>query len=311
MSASLLTWVEAVAAYEQHLHSRGRAETTIRTYTSALKVFGTFYQDALRKPGPYVSRLQETDLHTFVDHLRRDRRLTAVSMNRFVVALHGFFRFAVAQKWTKRNVAQDLRTYRRPVPEAPQRLAPAEVRRLVATIDLRGRNGLRNFAIVQLFLQTGLRLSELAALAVGDVTLLKSTGSVRIRGAKSCADRLVPLNRSARLALRDYLDSRGNPPATEPLFLSERSKRLSAVSIQHMVKKYLCSIGREDLSTHDLRHHFAAQLYEKTGKLTAVQQALGHRNIATTARYAQVTAKELEEAIEALPDNLTPGSEVV
>lgn len=304
MTTAPLTFAEALAAFEQHLHGRGRSEATVRTYAGALRGFATFYREELHKPGPYVSRLQETDLHAFIDYLRRDRHLSAASMNRFVVALHAFFRFAPAQQWTKRDLARDLKTYRLHVPEAPGTLTPAEVRRLIAAVDLHGRNGLRNLAVVQLLLQTGLRVSELAALSVGDLTLHKRSGEVRIRGDKGYVERVLPLNTSARRALSDYLESRGRPPAEEPLFLSERSRRLSVVSIQHLVKKYLSCAGREDLSTHDLRHHFASRLYERTDKLTAVQQALGHRNIATTARYAQVTAKEIQEALESSPDNL-------
>jgi len=305
---SPLGWDEAVAAFEQMLHGRGRAEATIATYGSALRVFGEFYREQLRKPGPYISRLQETDLQTFTDHLRRERNLSASSINRFVVALHNFSLFALEQHWTKRDIARDLKTYRPRVAAEPSRLAPNEVRRLVTSVDLNGRNGQRNLAIVQLLLQTGLRVGELCRLSVGDVTLHKTTGSVRVRGDKGHAERVLPLNLSARRALDRYLETRNNPDATEPLFLSERKKRLSKPSVQHLVKKYLCFAGREELSTHDLRHHFAAALYEKTGKLTAVQRALGHRSVVTTARYASTSAKELEEAVEQLADNMASNS---
>lgn len=293
-----------MAAFEQHMHSRGRSESTISTYASALRVFGDFYRQQLKKPGPYVSRLQETDLQAFISHLRRDRNLSASSINRFVVSLHGFSNFALQQRWTKRELGRDLKTYRLSLSSEPNKLTPAEVRRLVTSVDLNGRNGDRDLAIVQIFLQTGLRVSEVAALSVGDVELHKTTGKLRVRGEKSHAERIMPLNKSVRQALKKYLDERGSPDSSEPLFLSERRKRMGVGSIQHLVKKYLCFAGREDLSTHDIRHHFASQLYAKTGKLVAVQEALGHRSVVTTARYARSTAKELEEAVEGLPDNL-------
>jgi site-specific recombinase XerD len=309
MSVAPLSFAEALAAFEQHLFGRGRSQATAHTYASALGVFATFYREGLQKPGPYVSRLQATDLHAFIDYLRRDRRLRAASMNRYVAALHAFSLFALAQQWIKRDLACDLKTYRLQVPAAPSTLTPAQVRRLIASVDLNGRNGLRNLAVLQLLLQTGVRVSELAALSVGDLTLHKSSGEVRIRGDKGYVERLLPLNTSARRALSEYLASRGRPPANAPLFLSERRQRLTVVSIQHLVKKYLACASREDLSTHDLRHHFASQLYERTGKLTAVQQALGHRNIATTARYAQVTTQEIQAALESSPDNLNGNGE--
>jgi len=304
MSAAPMSWAEAVAAFEQHLCNRGRSEPTVATYASALRVFAAFYQQGLQKPGPFVSRLQETDLQAFIDHLRRDRGLRTASINRFVVALHGFSQFAMQQRWGKRDLARDLKTYHLPPPQEPTRLSPAEVRRLVTSVDLNGRNGHRDLAIVQLLLQTGIRIGELAALSVGDVALNKRDGSVRIQAERTDAERVVPLNTAARRALQDYLNSRGEPLATEPLFLSERRQRMRIVTIQHRVKKYLSCAGREDLSADDLRQHFATQLYEKTGKLTAVQQALGHRSVVTTARYARATRQEIEEAVEGLPGNL-------
>lgn len=87
ISVAPLTFAEALAAFEQHLYGRGRLQATVHTYASALRVFATFYREELQKPGPYGSRLQETDLHAFVDYLRRDRRLRAASMNRYVVAV--------------------------------------------------------------------------------------------------------------------------------------------------------------------------------------------------------------------------------
>lgn len=304
MPRAPLSWEDAVARFEQWLHERGRSEATVATYGYALGVFGAYYREQLEKPGPYVSRLQETDLEAFLGHLRGERRLSASSVNRFVVALHGFCQFALEQRWLKRALGGALRTYRPRLPPEPTRLSPKEVRRLVTSVDLNGRNGRRDLAIVQLMLHTGIRVGELAALSVGDVTVHKRSGRLLVRGDKARAERVVPLNTAARRAVDDYIKSRGEPEAGEPLFLSERRERMRVVTIQHRLKKYLACAGREDLSPHALRHHFAAELYDKTGKLTAVQEALGHRSVATTARYARTTSRELEQAVEAMPGNL-------
>jgi site-specific recombinase XerD len=77
---------------------------------------------------------------------------------------------------------------------------------------------------------------------------------------------------------------------------------LSIAAVQYLIKKYLAFAGREDLSTHDLRHHFALNFYARSGKLTATQQVLGHRDINTTSRYARATEEEIKEAIDALDD---------
>jgi site-specific recombinase XerD len=93
---------------------------------------------------------------------------------------------------------------------------------------------------------------------------------------------------------------------SEPLFVSERRRRISVASVKSLTKKYLCAAGRPDLSAHSLRHHFGTSLYARSGKLTVVQEALGHRDIATTARYARATEAEIRQAVESLPDNVYP-----
>jgi len=295
-------FAEVVAAFEHDLYRRGRSEPTVATYASALRAFAPFYRDDLKKPGPYVSRLQETDLRAFVDHLRDKRHLTATSVNRYVAALRAFSTFLLTRNWHRRLLARDLRTYRVAVSSEPTRLSKDEVRRLVGAINLNGRNGKRNYAIVQLFLQCGLRVGELARLSRDDVTIHRTVGRLRVRSDKGHAERTLPLNSTARRAIDDYLDTEHPVAGAAPLFLSEQHRRLSVKAIQHLVKKYLCMAGREELSTHDLRHHFAAEFYARSGKLTATQQVLGHRDINTTARYARATQEEIDKTIDALDD---------
>jgi integrase/recombinase XerC len=300
------TWNDVVASFEEELYRKRKAKGTISMYGAVMKSFGMFYREHLQKPGPYVSRLQETDLYAFVDHLRSTRRLSLSAINRTVSTLHAFSQFIVEMQWHRRNIAKELRTYRVGLPPEPKRLSSSEVRRIVTSVDLNGRNGFRDLAIVQVFLQCGLRLGELTRLSIGDVTIHRTSGKIKVNDEKNRTERVVPLNASARSALRRYLDRRGEVSANDALFVSERGKRISNKMVQYLIKKHFCIIGRPDLSVHDLRHHFATELYERTGKLTAVQQVLGHRSIATTARYTQCTEKEISEAVEKLPDNVYP-----
>ena len=298
------SWDEVLAAFEQHLFTRGRAPETIRTYGAALRVFGRYYREQLKKPGPYVSRLQPEDLQSFVQHLRRQKGRSASTLNRFTSALKSFVDCALRERWLRRDIAKELRTYRAAAGE-PKRLGREEVRDLLRAALPHGRNGLRDRAMLQLLLQTGVRLSELVALSVGDVTLYKTTGSLLIKGEKTRSDRRLKLNDAAHKALQAYLASRGDVPHEQPLLLSERGGRLSGRSAHYLIKKYLRLAGRDKLSAHALRHHFAVSLYESSGKLTTVQRALGHRRIETTARYARTSTAELDAALDRLPDNIS------
>lgn len=296
------SWEEALAAFENDLYRRGRSEATVSTYAYALRAFGAFYRGELKKPGPFVARLQETDLQAFIQYTRHDRHLSAVSVNRHISALRAFSVFILAAGWHRRLLAEELKTYRVDLSKSRPNLSKSEVRRLVASVDLNGRNGVRDLAILQLFLQCGLRVSELVRLVRDDVTLQKSVGTLRVRNEKGREERTIPLNTTARRALEDYLKVRGPAAGSAPLFVSERRGRLSIAAVQYLIKKYLAFAGREDLSTHDLRHHFGLNFYARSGKLTATQQVLGHRDINTTSRYARATEEEIKEAIDALDD---------
>ncbi len=296
------SWDEVLAAFENELYRRGRSERTVITYASALRAFALFYRERLKKPGPHVALIQETDLQAFINYLRYDRNLSATSVNRHVAALRALSSFLLAKGWHRRLVARDLKTYRISPSGHEPRLSTEEVRRLVTAVDLGGRNGQRDLAILQFFLQCGLRVGELVHLSRDDVSIHKSVARLRVRSEKGRQERTIPLNAGARKAVEDYLEARGPVAGSDPLFVSERGRRISVPSVQYLVKKYLCSAGREDLSTHDLRHHFAFRFYAQSGNLTATQKVLGHSDINTTARYARTLDEEVQRTIDALDD---------
>jgi len=298
------SWAETLSDFEDHLLQKGRSDETISAYVSTMKAFGTFYTDYLKKARLQIARLQETDIYTFVDYLKSTRRVALSSLNRSISALHAFSRFLIEKGCHKRDIATGLKSYRLGLAPEPPRLSTEEVRRLVASVDLNGRNGQRNHAILQMFLQSGLRLGELTRLSRRDVVIHQTTGRVTVRDEKGRSGRVVPLNQSARSALKGYLRIRGETDGDVPLFVAERGKGISAKTVQYLIKKHLCAIGRSDLSVHDLRHHFAMELYNRTGKLPAVQAVLGHKSVITTARYARSTEKEISEAMDGLPDNI-------
>jgi integrase/recombinase XerD len=297
-------WEEIVSEFEEHLFGLGKAQNSIVTYGTAMRHFGRFYREEFKKPGPYPSKLQENDLQAYVDYLRSTRYLATASINTKIAALNAFSRYLLEKKLHRQDIARNLRTEYVNHPARTPRLSSGEIRQLVALVDLNKQNGIRDLAIIQLFVQCGLSVHEVTHLCIDDVELHKKTGCVRIRDQKSRAQRMVPLNASGRSALGKYLKTRGHVPANEPLFLSQQKKRMSPKNLKYLVKKYLCMAGRSDLSARDLRHNFALRLFEKSGDLSVVQHMLGHRNIATTARYIQPTQADMAVAVEALAEDI-------
>src|SRR5262249_26826469 len=152
----------------------------------------------------------------------------------------------------------------------------------------------RDRAIVVTFLQTGIRLSELANLTIGDIELPKKispnsadTGVLHVRRSSGIVD-LVPLNWKAANELADYMRpllERGMSDQFYPLFLSHQGTRLSARSIERMFKRYVLQAGIGNASIRTLRHTMATHYLARGGNIFAVQQILGHKNITSTEAY--------------------------
>jgi len=162
----------------------------------------------------------------------------------------------------------------------------------------------RNKTIVIFALNTGLRVSELTGLNVGDVLngRIKKELKVRKEVAKGKKERIIPLNKKAREAIRDLLDfneeceySQGN---NDPLFVSKQRKRISPRQVENIIKQLKQDSEIEvDMTPHTLRHSFATRIYNKTGNLKIVQTLLGHSSIKTTEIYLHVGREDLAKAV--------------
>jgi site-specific recombinase XerD len=154
---------------------------------------------------------------------------------------------------------------------------------------------------VQLLVQAGLRVGEVAALRIADITAHERSGLVRIREGKGLKAREVPLNATARRALRLYLDARSGGAPMEPLFSSERGGAMPTRTIQaviaHLSRR--AKIDRVRVSAHTLRHTFALNyLRQSPGKLVELASLLGHESLDTTAIYTRPSSEELAQDLE-------------
>jgi site-specific recombinase XerD len=198
-----------------------------------------------------------------------------------------------------------------PVPPADEILPPerereerrvlteSEYKRLMAAVQHEVRDG----AILELLLQTGIRQSECAAIALGDIQLPTrvsrdqgNVGSLRVHG-KGRKDRVVTLNYKASRALKAYLAIR--PKIDEEcLFLTKFEKPLGTRSIRTIVSKYLTEAGILGASTHALRHTFATHHVRKGTRLDVVRQALGHESLATTSVYVVLAREVMDQELQ-------------
>jgi site-specific recombinase XerD len=284
-----------VAAFLKALTREDIAPVTVRGYRSDLGLFAAWYD------GHRLEKLTASDLAHFRQYLSRERSMKPASINRKLEALRRFCRWAHTSGRLRTNVAAELRLARTPRGTRPKGLVAPEVQALLrAAGQSRRALARRNYAVVQLLLQAGLRVSEAAALRLEDLEIHERQGRVHIRG-KGNKERYVPLNATARRALHAYLDAREATGTQDPVFLSETGTALSVRSIQSLITELArrAHLSRIPVSAHTLRHTFAlGYLKQNPGKLVELATLLGHESLDTTAIYTLPSEEDLAAEVE-------------
>lgn len=223
------------------------------------------------------------------------------SVARKIAAARALFRYLVRRGEIEKSPAAELALpkTRRPLPTFLGVDAAKEVVEAPEPFDA---EGLRDRALLEMLYGSGLRVSELCGLDVGQLSIdLGGNATVQVLG-KGSKERVVPIGSHAVTALRKYLAKRdelaagakGRPADGRALFLSARGQRLAVRRVQEIVKKYgMLGAGRADLHPHALRHTFATHLLDGGADLRAIQKLLGHSSLATTQRYTHVSIDHL------------------
>jgi site-specific recombinase XerD len=289
-----------VAAFLRALGREDLAAVTVRGYRSDLGVFTAWYK------GHPIEKLTASDLAHFRQHLSRDRSLKPASVNRKMEALRRFCRWAHTTGKLRTDVAAGLKVPRVARGTRPKGLLASEVQALLrAAGQSRRALARRNVAIVQLLLQTGLRVSEAAALRIGALEIRERQGKVHVHG-KGNRERDVPLNTTVRRALQAYLDEREERGLHDPVFLADTGAALSVRSMQSLITELArrAHITRIRVSAHTLRHTFAlGYLRQNPDKLVELATLLGHDSLDTTAIYTLPSEEELAAGVERGPYN--------
>lgn len=283
------------------------AAATRRGYRYDLLQFTAWYATLHGAP-PELARVTEHDLIAWRQHMLALRQLKGTTINRRLEAVRRLLRWAEASGTVTTNVATEVKAVRLARGRKPVGLTAAEVHALLRAAG-ESSHGLarRNYALVQLMLQTGLRIGEVAALRRADITLRDRAGTVRVRHGKGLREREVPLNATARRALRQLFDQHPAPRPEDPVFRSTHNQPLPIRSIQNTITTLARRAGltRPGISAHSLRHTFAlAWLRQHPGQLVELAQLLGHESLDTTALYTRASSDDLARGVEQTPFNL-------
>ena len=264
-----------------------------------------------------LKKITLEDIHSYISHLAIDNRSKATTRARKISTLRIFFKYlATKEKILDVNPAQDLETPKLEK-RMPKYLSLEQSQKLLKVSDdensddENNRNYKRDFAITTLFLNCGLRLSELVGININDIDFDENKMTVIGKGNK---ERVIYLNKSCINAIKDYLSSRPSPSlikrdsksSDKALFLSEQKRRISNRTVQLIITKELklAGLGSKNLSVHKLRHTAATLMYQYGNvDIRALQELLGHQSISTTEIYTHVSNEQVRDAIERNPLN--------
>lgn len=276
-------WSDALAQFEAHLEQSGLSRSTVAGYVHDLRSFSLWLAErAGQEVSPAV--FSPSDVEAYKQYLRDTLGRSPASINRWLQSVRKFGRFALMAGIRDTNPAQGVRLLEGPVLSAPRTLTELEVERLVKVAEARcSRTTVRDCAILQLLLQTGIRVSELVHLRLADIDLDDDRSALTVGGQGKRPVRRIPLNQVAQRALRAYLDL-PRPTGSSHLFLSREGKPLSIRSVQQIV----ASLGKAaglNISAKTLRDTYAGFLWRDTGNLGLLTERLGHRRPETVLKY--------------------------
>jgi site-specific recombinase XerD len=287
---------------------RNLSQGTVRMYYFYLNDFVDWTSRYLNKEkidpmdiDPELIKKYRLDLNRRISN-KSNEEIKRSTQKNFLVALRAFLKYLAVEKDLE-VISHEKILLGKNEDRIPKFLDDGQLKKLFEVQDLNRRSGLRDRAILELLFSTGLRVSELVKLNIGDINLNSNEFTVIGKGRKA---RTVYMSPSAKEWLRRYLSTRQD--SFSPLFLRYSGKRmeeqdfegeslrLTVRSVQRLVKKYVLRAGISvDATPHTLRHSFATGLLKEGADLRSVQELLGHSNVSTTQIYTHITNRQLKD----------------
>jgi len=275
-------------------NEKGYSVNTIVAYRNDLSQFLQYLENRGVKSWADVGK---GDLINYITYLKANREYASATVARKVAAIKSFFHYLAGEGFLKDDPTATLDSPKvRKYP--PKAISQEEVNKLLdAPTRREGPRALRDRAILELLYATGMRVSELVALNLGDVSL--DSANVRCIG-KGGKERIIPIYARALQAIQDYVEKGRlqllRDPSEKAFFLNHRGRRLTRQGLWLIIKRYVEEVGiAVPVTPHTLRHSFATHMLSGGADLRNVQELLGHANISTTQVYKQVSDESLRK----------------
>jgi integrase/recombinase XerC len=275
---------------------RNASPLTIRNYAADIAAFSVWFGQKYKQQCDWM-HVDPFHVRGYLVHLT-ERRFDRATIHLKMSALRSLYKWFVRTDRVKQNPLVGL-TLPKKGRKLPKFLTIQQVEALLtAPLKVVPKDKLpswRDKAILETLYSTGIRIHELVQLNDDDVDMLGEVARVRGKGRK---ERLAALGGPAIETLQKYLELRGRN-TRGPLFVNKFGGRMSARSVQRMLKKYLLAVGLDpSLTPHKLRHSFATHMLDAGADLRSVQELLGHANLSTTQIYTHITPERLKKVYE-------------
>lgn len=267
---------EAQQLFVQYLEEAGKAHATVIAYGKDIEQANEY----LASQGKlYVSEVTAEDIDAFKELLKK-QRYTGKSISRKINSIKAFFRYLMSQGYLVSNPAEII-AHPKFDQSPPRILTKVEYRALRDAC----RGDVRMSAVVELLLQTGMRISELAALQLQDVDFERNIFTIQPQNSRPA--RKVPMNMAAKKSLLQYLEVR--PRAREKtVFLTKTCRPFLVRNIRTALDRYFRLAGIKGAKVNDLRHTFIIEQLRAGTPLVYVSQLVGHKRITTTEKYLKL-----------------------
>jgi site-specific recombinase XerD len=260
-----------------YLKVKGRSPSTILAYRADLEQLRDFLQS---KNKVLAEQIIQSDLEAFRDTLLVEK-YTPKSVSRKLNAVKTFFRWMISEHYIATDVSQNV-AHPKIETSLPKFLSPLEYRALRDVV----RNDLRTAAIVELILQTGVRISEVASLKSENIKV----NQMKIESYATQPERTIPLNTPAKEALNNYLSIRPNKIKSLYVFVSKNGKPLAVRNIRASIDRYMQKAEIGKFSVNDLRTTFIVENLKNGVDIVLLSQVSGHKRLSTTERYLELAS---------------------
>ncbi len=271
---------EALKSFIDYLKKNNRSESTIVAYRKDIEqLFGYYDEDV-----SHIKEYKTSHLEKYITVLIEEKKFTLKTVSRKINSYKTLFKFLTGHNIVKTNISLPI-SHPKFETKAPRILSSLEYKALRDTT----RGNTRLYAIVELLLQTGIRIGELSRLKISDIDLDSNSPSVYIAAFSSNSQRRIPLNKEVIQALKAYLKIRPKVEGDEGyLFITKTGRQVLVRNIRSMVNNAFKKSGIENATVNDIRNTFIVYQLEHGMPLERVAEMVGHQRLTSTEKYLQI-----------------------